>query len=58
MAFFDLKHQNRLDLLIEGFPFLGTSEYLRHEVVYIMGQMEPTEQGVAFLSGLLSDEKE
>lgn len=36
-SFFELKHLNRLDLLIECFSFLGTSEYLRHEVVYTMG---------------------
>lgn len=58
MAFFDLKHLNRLDLLIEGFPYLGDSEYMRHEVVYIMGQMDPTAQGIEFLSSLLSNEEE
>lgn len=36
-AFFELKHINRLDLLIESFKYLGKSEYMRHEVVYTMG---------------------
>ncbi len=36
-SFFELKHLKRLDLLIECFPYLGKSEFLRHEVVYIMG---------------------
>ena len=36
-AFFQLKHLNRIDLLLESFKYLGTSEYMRHEAVYAMG---------------------
>jgi hypothetical protein len=57
-SFFELKNLNRLDLLLLCFPFLNSSEYLRHEVIYIMGQMPATADSIAFLSQIVADEEE